>query len=586
MDYLDFVIEIGAADGDTADRPVEVISSPAGEARGVLRLPLGKLELENRLQALQIALLRAGGGRRRIASVEEQTVQSFGQELFGAVFRDEILSRYDVSRHDAQLQGKGLRIKLRFDDAALAGLPWEYLYDARQADYLSRSLSTPLVRSIELPRPIEPLTVSPPLRILALVASPSDMDPLDVDHERQRVESALGTLSEEGRVELVWLQRPTWETLQRALHRGPWHIFHFVGHGGYDPEVDEGVIILTDEAGRAHRLPAAQLGALLGDHFPMRLAFLNSCEGARGGATDIFSSTAAALVRRGTPAVVAMQYEVTDGAAIQFSRSFYTAVADGLPVDASVSAARMGVWLADSTSLEWGTPVLYMRARDGGLFRIEESARPAPRPERAPVEASAETGAAPSTTGAEPPGAAASSAAGASEASTAPGADLIGRGVGAAVRWGQQAAAAAREAARAPTPARDAPPAPPHWGVPQPSDGVAASSGDVPADPPSAASPAAASNPAHASNPAQAPAVAPAAAPAGTTRTSSTEGASARPANRPPRRARAVGPPGPLPEPVAPPPPARPAMPRFCTNCGAKRSPATRFCTSCGTGFG
>jgi hypothetical protein len=176
----------------------------------------------------------------------------------------------------------------------------------------------------------------------------------------------------------------------------------------------------------------------------MRLAFLNSCEGARGGATDIFSSTAAALVRRGTPAVVAMQYEVTDGAAIQFSRSFYTAVADGLPVDASVSAARMGVWLADSSSLEWGTPVLYMRARDGALFRIESDAPPRATPNAdvaspaptAGAAAVAESRAAERAALAPPP--------------APPGAELLGRGVGAAWRWGQQAAAAARQAARSP----------------------------------------------------------------------------------------------------------------------------------------
>jgi hypothetical protein len=520
MEYLDFVIEIGAGTGD--ERPVEVVASPAGEAHGTLRLPLEGLELENRLQALQIALLRAGGGRRRIASVEEQTVQSFGQDLFGALFKDEILSRYDVSRHDAHLQGKGLRIKLRFDDASLAGLPWEYLYDARQADYLSRSLSTPLVRSIELPRPIEPLTVTPPLRILALVASPSDMDPLDVDHERRRVEDALTALQGEGRVELTWLERPTWETLQRALHKGPWHIFHFVGHGGYDPDVDEGVIVLADEAGRAHRLPAAQLGALLGDHFPMRLAFLNSCEGARGGATDIFSSTAAALVRRGTPAVVAMQYEVTDGAAIQFSRSFYTAVADGLPVDASVSAARMGVWLADSSSLEWGTPVLYMRARDGALFRIDADARPRPTPEASMPAAT--PGAPMAATQAPPAGASPSAEPGSPTPPPAPpGAELVGRGVGAAWRWGQQAAAAARDAARASSEAKR---------LPEPKEPASATQRSAPsAAAPSAAAPSAA-------------------APS-----------------------------------AAAPSAAAPAPLRFCTNCGAKRPDGMRFCTSCGQSF-
>ena len=63
------------------------------------------------------------------------------------------------------------------------------------------------------------------------------------------------------------------------------------------------------------------------------------------------------------PAVVAMQYEITDGAAIEFSRDFYEALADSLPVDAAVTEARAAVSM--DSMLEWGTPVLYMRSPDG-----------------------------------------------------------------------------------------------------------------------------------------------------------------------------------------------------------------------------
>ncbi len=110
---------------------------------------------------------------------------------------------------------------------------------------------------------------------------------------------------------------------------------------------------------------------MLDDHFPLRLAFLNSCEGARGSEGDAFSSTAATLVRRGVPAVVAMQYEITDEAAIEFSRDFYEAISDGLPVDAAVAEARTAV--STKSALEWGTPVLYMRSPDGGIFDMRRA---------------------------------------------------------------------------------------------------------------------------------------------------------------------------------------------------------------------
>jgi hypothetical protein len=187
-------------------------------------------------------------------------------------------------------------------------------------------------------------------------------------------------LRERGLLELTWLEGQTWRYLQRAMRRGPWHIFHFVGHGGFDPATEEGAIALSNDAGHMDLLRAYSLAELLDDHYPLRLVFLNSCEGARGSENDAFSSTAATLVRRGVPAVVAMQYEITDRAAIEFSRDFYEALADNLPVDAAVTEARAAVSM--DSMLEWGTPVLYMHSPDGRVFELlASSPRAHPPPE-------------------------------------------------------------------------------------------------------------------------------------------------------------------------------------------------------------
>jgi hypothetical protein len=77
------------------------------------------------------------------------------------------------------------------------------------------------------------------------------------------------------------------------------------------------------------------------------------------------------LVRRGTPAVVAMQYEITDVAAVELSRAFYSSLAEGLAVDAALSEARKAVALSLPGTLEWGTPVLYLRAPDSRIFDID-----------------------------------------------------------------------------------------------------------------------------------------------------------------------------------------------------------------------
>jgi hypothetical protein len=94
-----------------------------------------------------------------------------------------------------------------------------------------------------------------------------------------------------------------------------------------------------------------------------RLVVLNTCEGARGSVVDPFAGTAQSLVGRGTAAVVAMQFEVTDEAALGFARGFYAALTGGSPVDEAVTEGRVRMMIEGDGS-EWATPVLYSHAAD------------------------------------------------------------------------------------------------------------------------------------------------------------------------------------------------------------------------------
>jgi hypothetical protein len=223
------------------------------------------------------------------------------------------------------------------------------------------------------------------LQILAMLVSPADLPPLNVAREKERIERATQGLQNKGALKLTWWPGQTWQDLQSVMRVGPWHVFHFVGHGGYDPNLDEGLIALADDQNRQHLITATDLATLLTDHTHLRLVFLNTCEGAKGSERDIFSSTAAILVRRGLPALLAMQYEITDAAAIEFSRLFYETLAEGWPLDMAVAEARKAVTLAINNTLEWGTPVLYMRSPDGVLFEISKT-MPPPQPARLFVE--------------------------------------------------------------------------------------------------------------------------------------------------------------------------------------------------------
>jgi hypothetical protein len=108
------------------------------------------------------------------------------------------------------------------------------------------------------------------------------------------------------------------------------------------------------------------------DERTLRLAVLNACEGARTSRADPFAGAAQSLVQQGVPAVIAMQFEITDQAAVVFTHEFYAALADSYPVDAALAEARKAIF-AQGNDVEWGTPVLTMRAPDGRIFNVERA---------------------------------------------------------------------------------------------------------------------------------------------------------------------------------------------------------------------
>jgi len=209
-----------------------------------------------------------------------------------------------------------------------------------------------------------------------MIASPVDLPPLNVMREKQRINEAVRDLLEKGLIELVWMEGQTWRDLQKAMRQGPWHVFHFIGHGGFNRITDEGLIALAEENGKSNFMSATKLGRLLADEYPLRLVILNSCEGAKCSQNDTLSSTAATLVRRGISCVLAMQYAISDKAAIEFARTFYEALTDLLPIDAAVAEARKAIDQSASFTMEWGIPVLYMRSTDGILFEIAKTQKP------------------------------------------------------------------------------------------------------------------------------------------------------------------------------------------------------------------
>ena len=130
--------------------------------------------------------------------------------------------------------------------------------------------------------------------------------------------------------------------------------------------------MLAGEDGKSRRLSASDVAWLVEKHRRCGLSCSTRVIQCRASALDAFSSVAGALLRRGIPSVLAMQFPITNPAAVEFSRTFYEGLADGLPVDAAVTEARHAVRMTMPGTLEWGTPVLYLRSADGAIFDLPE----------------------------------------------------------------------------------------------------------------------------------------------------------------------------------------------------------------------
>ena len=367
-DYLPFDLAI---EREGSGYVARVASSPSGEASEPFTPPFSELELENFW--LRIGVTR--GTARRVDSPELAAVKDFGARLFDAAFAGEVRACLRAATDAAEREGKaGVRIRLRLGGVPeLGALPWEYLYSRAVNRFLALSVKTPVVRYLELPDAVPPPRVELPIRVLVMASKPTDHDALDTDAELARLTRALAGLSERGVVKVDRLREPTLAALQRELRTGRYHVFHFMGHGGFDARLDDGVLVFEDERGRGDLVSAQDLGTLLHDEATLRLAILNACEGARGSRTDPFSGTAQALVQQGVPAVVAMQVEISDEAAVAFAQGMYGALADGYPVDAALAESRKTLF-AGGHRVEWGTPVLYMRSPDGRLFELASAA--------------------------------------------------------------------------------------------------------------------------------------------------------------------------------------------------------------------
>jgi uncharacterized RDD family membrane protein YckC len=363
MDYLTLSVTLQALDREAHYEAT--VRGPVGDGRAQFELPFS----EQDLQAITAAVSRPRSSRRRIETEESAQAREFGKGLFDLVFqgraRDALISSL---AHAQSVEDRGLRVMLQLDGApALRNVPWELLWD--RPDFMSISAYTPVLRYVDPSQRRPPVEVPHPLRILGMVSSPGDAAPLDVEGEKEQLESACERLKGSGLLEIEWVDEANLSGLLDCLKSGTrYHIFHFMGHGDFDEQAEDGVLLFEGQAGRSQRVPGARLGTIMRDHHTLRLAIINACEGAR--IANDSSGVASSLMESGLPAVIAMQFEISDVAAISFARCFYGSLARGNAIDTALADARLGMF-ADNHALEWATPVMFTSVDDGRLFKLQ-----------------------------------------------------------------------------------------------------------------------------------------------------------------------------------------------------------------------
>ena len=361
--YLDCWIEIEPNGGGAYTARLR---SPVGEVRGAFTLPFDPGKLPKRKREIEKAIARS----------LPQVVSEFGGQLFEALSQN-VRSRYHAALERSEAQGyDGVRVRLRLGDPQLAALPWEFLFDTERDGHLGLSSHTPIVRSLEDPFVFAAPRFYPPLRVLVVIPSPVDTAALDYAGERQLIQESLTRLGSDVRTRSLNYASTgcavTLGELQHALADLEPHVLHFAGHGDVDPESGEGFLLFEEEGTRlAERVDGARLAHLVGDTRPLQLVVLSACASAQASQAGTAVDVATALVSRGVPAVVAMQFPISDEAATNFAGEFYRTFARQPVVERAVQEGRKRIGVVHN-SIEWGTPVLYLQPPDGQLFQWEE----------------------------------------------------------------------------------------------------------------------------------------------------------------------------------------------------------------------
>ena len=310
--------------------------------------------------------------------LDEAGILQFGVQLAAlALPEGEIRSLFERSL--AALGAvEGLRLRLRIDALPLAQLPWEFLAlpesgsQPQPRDFLALRDEISIVRSDTVKAPPPKRLKQPVARIAGIFSSPDGQPELTVDNDRELIEAAISRINAQAKQKLLeplWVTRPaTVHAVEQAFAGQRADIFHFAGHGVFDPVVQVGKLLLEKGDYSVEEYSAAQLASLL-HTMDVRLAVLGACQTGRRDGQNPWGGIAPALVLAQIPAVIANQFIIDTTNAERLVETVYPLVLGGFSVDEAVAAARGVIFRSSGLAQrDWGSVVHYLGPEDGILF--------------------------------------------------------------------------------------------------------------------------------------------------------------------------------------------------------------------------
>ncbi|MBD2301800.1 CHAT domain-containing protein [Nostoc sp. FACHB-190] len=312
-----------------------------------------------------------------------EAFEEFGKLLYQCLFNGavdnafrELLKEIRESKRTGNNKWYRLQLTFRQEVDDLASIPWEFLYypDTHTTNgfFLVDEPYLAISRYIPSDSGRDTLNVRGELLKFLVVASQPEEEGMGKVLPNRIIE-VINNLKNNYLIDLTILENPKRQELQETIDNTKPHILHYIGHGRFDSQKQVGEIALVNSAKKADWVSDRTFGDFFRDFQP-RLVILQACQGGEVDFTANYAGLAPQLTRREIPAVIAMQYPICNAVASFFSESFYLALAKGESVDTAMQQSRMKIvrnhpWNPEFyTNRDFGTPVLYMSARNGYIM--------------------------------------------------------------------------------------------------------------------------------------------------------------------------------------------------------------------------